>query len=645
MPDWSLDIAGTRKSPADWGLARGLVRYQNLAADELSFLRDGSLFDADPLCAWGAAVKLYDTAGVKIFEGTCQNVPAQATGNAESQSYQFAGPWRFLEQNLFKQLWKGAIGGVLTQIYVSHLILNTNGTSIITSVLTYAIASGAPFQIGTIDIPVFPPYTEIVDRTCATVILDVLKYAPDAAGWFDYSTSPPTFHCKQRSKRNGADVLALNLAAVTLSLPPAAAQTDLKITALSPITPRVDLQIPSVELIYEIINTVDGVEKWGFYREVYPAGATGREDACLSSTINLQGFSATHVRGTIQAETIDTNSLEWWKKILPQLADPRVIPYLKFSGGSAAASLQRLGTDGLPSLGFGRRMLPEGSGAADWMINPDGSSLDWNEELFQIKFDLGINDEDGQPSIFQKNILFTATVMTTNAPNGETEYSALETFETGDPVPVGLAKFLYDSFSTLHYDCAVELTEAECSSAIKLGNLLNIAGSRAEYAAMNALVQDITLSLDDGRTAITAGPPRQLALNDVLELLRANRSRRRWTNPDTQNTGDLSGPSNVQLGRATASTNSIPGLGVSTYFAVKTSPNKIALDTRAVDAATGAGFKIFMDAGGAQKLNIDFASADWLAASTLQKEIKVKLVEVCVNNVTKHMLVLGSDAF
>lgn len=633
MPDWVLEIAGSKKTLAEWGLAQGIARYRNLALDELTFIRDGALFDVDPLCPWGTLVKLYDTAGIKIFEGNCQNFPGQASGSAESQSYRFAGPWRFLEQNLFKQLWTGGINGVLTAIYVSHLIVNGTGTTVITNVLNYAIAQGAPIQVGTIDVPVFPPITEIVDRTCATVILDFLKYAPDTIGWFDYSTSPPTFHCKQRSK----------LPSITLSLPPAATQDKLKITALSPITPRYDLQIPSVELIYEIINRVDGVERFGFSRDVWPIGSTGREDACLSSTINLQGFSATHVTGTILAETIDTNSLDWWKKVLPNLADPRVVPYLKFSGGSAAASLQRISTDGTASVGFMRRMLPEGSGAADWMINPDGTDLDWNEELFQIKFDIGINDDDGQQSRFQKNVLTTVTILTTNAPNGETPYSALETFETGDPIPVGLAKFLYDSFSTLHYDVALELTEGECSSAAKLGQLLNLAGSRAEYAAMNAVIQEVTLSIDDGRTSITAGPPRQLNLNDVLDLLRANRARRRWTNPDTQNTGALSGPSNVQLGRATASTNSIPGQGISTYFAVKSTPNKIALDTRGV--ASGGDFKILMDAGGAQKLNIDFANADWIAATTLQKEIKVKLVEVCVNNVTKHMLVLGSDPF
>lgn len=649
MADWSLDLAGARKTLAQWGLGAGIVRYRNLALDEFSIVRDGSNFDADPLCAFEATAKLYNPAGTKIFEGLRLLTPGQADGPQESQAYTFAGPWRWLEQNLYKQLWTGGIGGVLTTLYTSHIIQVGTGTQLITSALQYAIASGAPLQIGTIDIPVSPPISEIVDRTCATVILDVLQYAPDAVGWFDYSTSPPTFHCKQRQKRDGSGVLVFNLPRVSVSIPPAVTQDLVNVSVISPITARPDRQVPSVELNYEITSTIDGQQVFSFSRDVWPPGATGRENRALSSVVNLQGFSATHVRGTLQAEAINTASLDWWKKVFPKLADPRV-RNLAFSTGAAAA-LQRIGTDGTPSLGLPNRMLPEGSGAADWMVNPNGSAVDWQEEQFTIQFDFDFHETEAPTSTrisSLKNERFTVTLLTTNAPVGETPYSALETFEAGDPVPVGLAKFLFDSFSTLHYDVALKLVENECAGTVTVGQLINLVGSRPEYEAMNAIVQEVTIDIDGGGTDIVAGPPRQLALDDVLELLRANRARRRWTNPNTQNTGELSGPSNVELGRATSSTNSVPGHSVAQLQVIKQGNNKITLDTRPVNVPADTGFKIVMDAGGAQKLLIDFANADWTAAP--QKQLKVKRVTVCERNSQgiseeKYMLVLGSDTW
>jgi hypothetical protein len=570
MSEWSLDLAGTRRTLAEWELAGGVARFNSLAVDQFSITRDGALFDADPLCAFDDTAKLFAPDGAKVFEGRRQLVQGLANGSQEAQAYLFAGPWLWLEQNLYKQLWRGGIGGVLTQLFTSHIILSGSGTNIITRVLQYAIARGAPLQIGTIDIPVAPPMSEIIDRTCATVIIDVLKYAPDAVGWFDYSTSPPTFHCRQRPA----------LTPVTVSIPPAVPQDGVKVSLIAPIQARPDLQVPSVEINYEITNEVDGQTLYGFSRDAWPPGATGLEDGCLSSVVNLQGFSATHVRGYLNAATVDMQSLDWWAKFFPWIRnDNRVFSV------SIATPATRAASDGLTSLNLPRYLLQDSGAPAPWMINPDGSDVVWDEDVFTIELDYSLyveppgatNAEEVTVRKYRRHRL-TVPLMTVNAPAGETDYEALESFENGDPIPVGLAKFLYDSLSPLQYDALIELTEEECSGLVRLGNTVNVAGSRAEWAAMNAVVQSVTLNIDKGITSITAGPPKQLSLDDVMELLRANRARRRWTNPNTQDTGELSGPSNVQLPKATPGANSVPGQSASIYFAVKNGNSKITMD-------------------------------------------------------------------
>jgi hypothetical protein len=660
MSDWSLDLNGTRKTLSQWQLTGGSVQFNNLAVDQFSILRDGANFDADPLCAYGDSAKLYRPDGVKIFEGRRQLVPGECSGRHEAQGYLFSGPWQWLQQNLYKQLWVGGVGGVLTSLYTSHLIVSGTGTQIITRVLEYAIAQGAPVQIGVINIPVAPPITEIIDRTCATSILDCLQYAPDAAGWFDYSTSPPTFHCKQRRA----------LTRVTLSIPPAATQAQVNVSLIRPIQARPDLQVPSVELLYEITNQVDGVTKHGLARDVYPVGATGREDGCLSSIVNLQGFSATHVRGTLNAASIQKDSVAWWARFFPWLTNDTRVFNVTVSKGANNVPLPatRIGTDGLASLGLPRYLLQDSATAAEWMINPDGSNLVWDEDLFTIEvdFDLYVDatrTEDVHVRQVKKQRL-TVPLMTVNAPAGETDYNALETFEQGDPVPVALSQFLFDSLSTLHYDALIELTEAECSGLVNLGNVLNLAGSRPEFTTMDALVQAVTLNIDQGTTTIVSGPPKQLSLHDVLELLKANRVRRRWTNPATQSTGDLSGPSNVQMGRGTAGANSVPGQGITSFFAVRDGGNNIVLDAPAAKATInttgvvmeGAGKVTIKDSaivldGGGQLLLTFGGGLDLSASNSVwTRQLTVVEVGVCVKNADgttsdRKMQVIGAGPY
>lgn len=621
--DWTLTIGAETKTLADWGMEDVQVRFTSLDADTLQFRRVGAAVDSDELLAYGAPVVLLRDA-VPVFTGQRVLVPGEASEAGEDQGYTFLGPWDWLNRNTYKSLWTGGIGGVLTTIYTSHIIQTGSLQQIITAVVNYAIARGAPLQLGTVDIPTTPPVTEYVDKTCAGVIRDVLQYAPDAIAWFDYSTTPPTFHVRQRS----------NLTPVSLKLPTATDQTGITIDTLR-IVPLTNLQVPSVEITCEITSQVDGEEKFSFYRENYPPGSTGLEDAAVNSTINLQGFSATHVTGYVEAATIETGSLAWWTNHLPKLADPRV------SGlALVAGSIERQGLNGAEAANLPREIV-DGQ-AAEWMVNPDGSDIEWDDEIIVARFDFNFADDDGLEVLKFKAERFAVRVRTTNAPVGPTDYSTLETFEAADPIPTGLAQYLYDSLSPLHYEVNLRTLEEEITGRVQPRNLLNLTNGKTAWATMNAVVQEVIWQIDSGTTQITAGPPKHLTLSDLLSLMKANRGRRRWTNPSTQSTGELSGPSNVEMSRAGANNDGTGGLGTPSKFVIRSGAVRYTHDTITNRVTMTDGIRtILLDiAAGRVQITSTLAGAgsiDLALADTGGHEIKIREIGVCDNGVNKKV--------
>jgi hypothetical protein len=113
----------------------------------------------------------------------------------------------------------------------------------------------------------------------------------------------------------------------------------------------------------------------------------------------------------------------------------------------------------------------------------------------------------------------------------DTAYTAPET------APAGLAENIYAGVSQLHYDGTFELVGIDPPGTLAVGNVANLSGSRAEWAAMVALVQKVALDVDMGRTTVKVGWPRQLMPADLMQLWRANRSRKPVEDSAARNTG------------------------------------------------------------------------------------------------------------
>ena len=629
-PGWLLSIDGDKRSLVELGFENGKLSFHSLGIDTLEFTAEGSAFDAEPLIAFNAGVSLVHPTLGTVFAGRRILTPGDATGAAESQTYTFAGPWWDLERLVYHQGWFNISG---QQFFNPHILLNVGGASVATqiaAVIDYAIAQGANIQRGTIEAPVVPPVSETADQSCAAVIQSQLVWAPDCVAWFDYSTGPPTFHCRPASA----------LAAVNLGIAPHVTSILRAVTLLN-IAPRPDDQVTAVAIRYETTSTVNGKEYFSVSNDRFPDGTTGQELRALAQTVSLRGYNATVIEAEILCADIDINSLDFWKEVIPSLKDDRIgsvnVPPLSLVAGSA----QRTGLLNLP------RYLIEGQ-LSDWMKIVTNETLEWEQDELSAKFSFTFYDEQASTisgAEFGKirtaeGLRLPVKLVATNAPSGVSKYWRVTDFEQGDAQPIGLAQYLYNSLSPLGYEGSVQVTEAEPNFTVKMGNVLNLLGTRPEWTSMRALVQSLQVDIDSGISTIRFGVAPGLSISRIIELLRASRTRRRWTATTVQTDGELSGSNqSVELGRATANTNSVPGEGQSKYFATKDGDNKALLDaTQRLIQISRRGLTPYFTAqttdtegktdivGTGGTVRIDTADCNYLAVA---RDLRVKAVKSC----------------
>lgn len=629
MTTWSLTIAGVTKTLAQWGVFGITLNRVNLAGDTLVFSAPRRTFAAASLCAYGDTITLLRTEGgvtTTWFTGTNQTIPSTAEAGAQVDTYTVLSPWRWLAQNVFQQPWFNGT------IYTSHIITAGTIGANIKAVLDYAIANGANLAYVQADLDalnVFPPANEFTEKNCAQVILENLQFNPDVVVWFNYATLPkPTLRFVRRAE----------LQDVTLRMASHADESLQSVAAVT-LTPRPDLQIPSAKINIEVIEEVDGEQRLIPGVDIYPPGSTGREDGAFNATITIQGRTINTVSGEIECATIEHASLDWWKLHVPALRDAR----LTILTGPASVTAYDGDGNALVLGTLYPAELIEGQ-IAPWM------ELNWQRITLKAKFAVQF-DAAGETLRLEDEKEYAIELVTTDAPDGVSSYQTVANADSGDPVPTGLAEYIYTSLSELHYQGALQLVQPQCNGIADLGYVVNLAGSQTAHADMRALVQETTFDFDSGTTRIQCGPPRHLGLGDLLALLQRFRVRRRWTNPDTQATGDLGGGSGeLALGRATPNNAGTPGEGVTSKFVVKDGNNLITLDatvgrvtvtdgTRTIllDAALG---RIFINS-----ITLYAGSIDLLLSATGGQSLAIAPIGVCDNGVNRNVRVLRGPLY
>jgi hypothetical protein len=527
---WTLrDANGVEKTAAEWGL-RGVTRERiNQRPDMVTFCAAGTASDADPIFAYGSTVQIFRN-GTGWFYGRVVRVPGRATAQAEEQVYWLAGPWWYLENLVYQQTWLMTDGSDTTLVATNKSLLilgqKDDGTKVATGVairevLCYATARGAPITVGTITPDAIAPYAEGLDLSCAAVIRDLLRWTPDAAAAFDYTTVPPTLSILRRADAAGVTLPAYGAPVSGLDL-----------------TPRYDLQVPSVVLKFEQSNDIDGDTFTSLIVQPAPSTATGDELGAMVMTLDLAGARATFHQQSVTTAPIPTSStsagvIDWWKGKFAWLNDFADADLEVIAGSHTITMENPANYPGLTTADVPNELL-EGSVSA-WM-NLNAAPLRVQATLQYTG--AATAESSAVWGMTNQRVLYTRVIGT----NAETQtYSRLTSETEAEPVPPGLAQALYEAVSVLPYDGTVELTEEECSGVGAPGSLLNLSGGRAEWAVMAAQIQQIKEEVDLGQTLVTVGPGKHLGHEDLAALLRVNRDRQLSYRLTERTSGEASG--------------------------------------------------------------------------------------------------------
>lgn len=633
MTYWTLTYSGTEKTLAEWGIINPRLTFTNNGVDRLEF-ELVEAFDGADVFAFGAQVTLRKGrelvggvfgGGTQWFVGEISKTPRSLTPDGEAHGYAAEGPLAWLAEVMYGQSWYQAGGSLKT----THVLLNRGlrTDQQIADALQAAILAGMPAQIGTIDTLTAVPMSEGRDMTCSEVIAKMLRWSPDAVLWVDYATTPPTINCRRYA----------NLAAVSASV----GGDKLAAANIRPrqdlVLPGVVLNFETVSEVDGEARMVLSQQKCpdGTYPPGKPA-ISGFERRCLVATFDLEGPKVTHQFAALETAPILANDadatkrLNWWKAHEPALAHATVAglainpAWVKFwtskwgngpqdwAVGAFARRVDGAETSYYKALhaltdyngdpandaaNWELQVVPPGSYQDTWTVM---SELTWSSYPRKRELVAGVWPEWLEAQGYSaERIIVTATadysvtaptgqsfwegghpvkieLVATDAPTGV--YSALESYMSGETEPAGLARFLYDTHAILHYQGQITLTEEECGGTVRPGMRLNVTGGTGAFAGMNAVVQEAAENLESGETEVSFGPPKWLGPGDIIEWLRAWRTRRIWTNPATQDDGRYAAEAKVASGKQAPSPNSGGGLGWATKLVLNGSGGTIKID-------------------------------------------------------------------
>jgi len=525
---WTITYDGVEQALETWGVVESSVvlTRTSQSADLLTFTVAAEITDADVFAHGEMIVMRRDrvwsgsawTGGSFYFQGRCRPCTVDGSGVAEQHAYEFAGPWWDFERLAFQQSWNYYNSGTssLTTTNTSEyfLGLDASGTpqttgAQVSEAVAWAVTCGIPVQAGTIDTGLNIPSYNARDLTVAEVIRQMLRWAPDAVAWFDYTTSPPTFHVKRLAALTNVD-LTLGVSELR----------GLRLRA------RNDLQLPAVVLKFKRVNEVNGTSWLDIFEQKYPVDATGEEMGASIHTIELGGFRANVSVGSIECETASPDSAAWWKKKLPYL-ESGFIDRLVISDHTVTDS-----NGDTVSLASYPRELVRGE-ITSWMDFDTVQVTVKAIATYDLYADTGKKIEYQKGKKEEVSTRITLTTATTGT------YSNAESVDPAEAEPAGLAQGIYEARATLQHDGEIPLAGDEVISGVGLGNKVSIVGGRAAWA--NMLIQQVTETPGNGRLTIKVGAPNQLGVTDLIEMLRVNRYRIIYNSPLSRSTGKPTG--------------------------------------------------------------------------------------------------------
>jgi hypothetical protein len=205
---WTLTHGATTQSLAAWGIENPVLQRYNLGVETLSFAIPTADIYADPVFAYDDAITLLRD-GTVWFKGTVRDLPAAFSADRQRQRYVVCNAWQRLQTIIYQQrytLTKSDFSGLIGS-WSSRVVLGQDqwgkprrADQVITDVSAYANKVGGGLAtVASLPAWAVPPVETVRDISCAEAIRRMLAYVPDAVGWWDYTTTPPTLTIQRRA--------------------------------------------------------------------------------------------------------------------------------------------------------------------------------------------------------------------------------------------------------------------------------------------------------------------------------------------------------------------------------------------------------------------------------------------------------------
>mgnify|MGYP001235183742 CR=1 FL=1 len=450
-------------------------------------------FDADPLWPHGTSVSVVRRvdggANEILFSGRIFSPQGDGSGESESIQYTALDAWDDFDQEIYQQS-RSIVSnqGVLSSVAYGRILLGQSDdgetrltvAQICQAVANYAVSIGIGVQVGSFDAPVTPPWDEVRDKTLSEIILRSLKWQPDAVAWLDHSTVPPTFNVTRRANMSAQSFAVTSLDVCRIRSYP-------------------ELKIPGCVITFEYSNAR------GRTVDTQTAG-NALALRCARMTIPLEFESGSPgPEQEIAVKSLgDYNTVAWWQQFVPWLPSNAILSDV-----------------------IATPVIPEGyvnyitAGVIqDWMRTE--KLVDAVEVSFSAKAECTVDGIEYS----EKDLAVTLTI--TNAVTKR--YIGKFTPPYSESAPSTLAADFYAASSVLQYGGRIKIVEDECISARSLiGKKLNVTGSKTAWQTMGAVVVGVTENLDSGSSEVELGPQQHLCPQDMVELIRANRIRTKFS--------------------------------------------------------------------------------------------------------------------
>ena len=351
------------------------------------------------------------------------------------------------------------------------------------------------------------------------------------------------------------------------------------------------------------------------------------------------GFRVTRTFAHLDCETIlaqsanEADRLAWWKKKVHWLKNPTIDAQSLHI--TSASVFDENGVDiTATALAQFPNELKHGQ-IADWM----GKAT----KVIELKALATFNNyRDGNHVVETRcpvDMPIHVKIHATDAATGD--YSAIKSYEEGEPEPLNLARDIYDAHAALQWDATLDWEDSEVPAGVVMGKRATVICGTKIW--LNLLIQQTTERPHSGQMTVKLGPASQLGITDLIELLRVNRYRLIYNAPSSRSTGQAGGGNEVELGKDLPKENSTEDASPASKSAVS------------ADAGGGNTTVVLKDAV-AQKLvldvrnatgsrNTNFASVEAALADLGGRQAKFRWIyfkDAKNNCAAMKMLVLGT---